>query len=610
MKTTLCFTLILFTFVMLAFVPNSFAQNASPEYIVKLYYVVPSDQEPLPNIDATLKREIKKSQLAFAELMENHGFDRKTFSFETDADGNAVVHQIKGAVSDANYYDKFAAAIEKIYGRYSANVNEMQAIIDEHPNTITLLTFEFDGPPYFCGEAGRLDRVVFVDSYGGCLGTNVIAHELAHFFGLWHHDINDDDVLIPNSYTSEPMLRSLCSAEWVNVSRYFNADPDNSTRPTTTQMLPPLASSPNAVRLRFEVADPDGLHVAQLVVPALGGGDVIAYKRLQGEKEIVEFETTRIGPLLEYQKVTLMVIDKTGDITDFHSNTFQIDITPVLPTAEVVSVPDRNLAGVIRQQLNFASNVPITQLDMLKIESLSAADLSIKDLTGLEHAINLRELHLERNQIQDIAPLRKLTRLWYLNLSNNQISNVLPLAGLIRILYIEMGNNEISDVSPLTELVNLHGLGLEGNPIEDRKPLLELLKKNPVVNIYLKEGGQPLPVSLSHFRAEQTDAGVVLKWTTESEVDNAGFYIYRSKARDGEFKVVNPTMVQGAGTTGERKEYTWTDTTAKPNTVYYYQIEDVSHAGVREQLATVRLRGLVSARGKLTTIWADLKVDH
>ncbi len=34
---------------------------------------------------------------------------------------------------------------------------------------------------------------------------------------------------------------------------------------------------------------------------------------------------------------------------------------------------------------------------------------------------------------------------------------------------------------------------------------------------------------------------------------------------------------------------------------------DISHAGVREQLATVRLRRLISAHGKLTTRWADLK---
>ncbi len=122
--------------------------------------------------------------------------------------------------------------------------------------------------------------------------------------------------------------------------------------------------------------------------------------------------------------------------------------------------------------------------------------------------------------------------------------------------------------------------------------------------------GGVLPVSLSSFQAEQTAEGVVIKWTTESEVDNAGFFIYRSQTKDGEFKVVNPTMVQGAGTTAERNEYTWTDNTAKPNTVYYYRIEDVSYAGEREQLATVRIKGLVSASGKLTTSWADLKLSQ
>ena len=122
--------------------------------------------------------------------------------------------------------------------------------------------------------------------------------------------------------------------------------------------------------------------------------------------------------------------------------------------------------------------------------------------------------------------------------------------------------------------------------------------------------GGALPVQLSSFRAEHTDAGVVLKWTTESEVDNAGFYIYRSKTKGGEFKIISPTMIQGAGTTSERNTYTWTDSTAKPNTVYYYRIADISHAGIRKQLATVRMRGLVSATGKLTTRWADLKMQN
>ena len=120
--------------------------------------------------------------------------------------------------------------------------------------------------------------------------------------------------------------------------------------------------------------------------------------------------------------------------------------------------------------------------------------------------------------------------------------------------------------------------------------------------------GGALPVQLSQFRPDLTEAGAVLiQWTTESEVDNAGFNILRSETRTGEFKVINAQLIPGSGTTAERNTYTWTDTTAKPNVVYYYQIEDVSLDGERQTLATVRLRGFISATGKLTTQWGQLK---
>ena len=122
--------------------------------------------------------------------------------------------------------------------------------------------------------------------------------------------------------------------------------------------------------------------------------------------------------------------------------------------------------------------------------------------------------------------------------------------------------------------------------------------------------GGILPVTLSYFRAERTETGIVINWATESEVDNAGFYIYRSETKNGDFKIVNQTMIQGAGTAGERNQYKWTDTTVKPNVAYYYRIEDVSYAGIREQLATVRLRGFVSASGKFTTSWGALKAQE
>ena len=119
--------------------------------------------------------------------------------------------------------------------------------------------------------------------------------------------------------------------------------------------------------------------------------------------------------------------------------------------------------------------------------------------------------------------------------------------------------------------------------------------------------GLVLPVQLSFFRPTLEDGVVTIRWTTESELDNAGFNIYRSEARDGEFKQVNSELIEGAGTTGERSTYNWVDQTAKPGVIYYYQIEDVSFAGERQPLAITKLKGLISAKNKLTTTWSELK---
>ena len=122
--------------------------------------------------------------------------------------------------------------------------------------------------------------------------------------------------------------------------------------------------------------------------------------------------------------------------------------------------------------------------------------------------------------------------------------------------------------------------------------------------------GTQLPVSLSFFRPTLEDGKVVIRWTTESELDNAGFNILRSDSRNGEFKQVNDKLIQGKGTTAERSTYKWVDTSAKPGAVYYYQIEDVSFAGERTTLTTTKLKGLISAKNKLTTTWSELKSQN
>ena len=120
--------------------------------------------------------------------------------------------------------------------------------------------------------------------------------------------------------------------------------------------------------------------------------------------------------------------------------------------------------------------------------------------------------------------------------------------------------------------------------------------------------GGALPVELSNFTVTRNDNGdVAITWTTESEVDNAGFNLRRSEKRNSGFTLLNPTLIAGAGTTGELQTYTFTDTSAKPGVAYYYQIEEISFDGKRATLATRRLRGPISAVNRQLTMWGNVK---
>ena len=667
-KHYLIFTLI--AFVMLTLVANSFAQDTQTEYIVQVIYFIPNDSKTDPDIDTQLETLIKDVQRFYADEMDRHGFGRKTFKFEVAANGNAVVHHVNGKFNDPHYHDP-RKVISEIGEHFDILKNIYLVAVDSNQAE-------------YCGVAHG--RFAFLRAPGQCVRPWVAAHELGHTFGLWH-DRRDLSYIMndfQNGYLSgdENVLKSIriynqlpkCAAEWLNVHRYFNPNQSAFGEPTTIQMLPPsLVDSPATIRLEFEMTDPDGLHLAQLITQTRKEypDNFLDCKKLQGENSVVEFVTSEI--ISDPTDFRLEVIDVEGNIT---SSEFLVDLASLLPPSKAVSIPDVKLAAAIQKTLGLTAGQAITQLDMLRLTRLAASDQQITDLTGLSHATNLKdlflinnrikdilplaslkqlrvlwllrckqigdisplsgltqlqELHLQLNQIRDISPLAGLTRLqalWCgvnsirdisplanlkqleeLSLWDNRINNISALGRLTRLRSLSLSNNQISDVSSLIGFTNLVELDLVGNPIKNRKPLFELLKKNPNVKIYLKNHREPLPVNLSNFRAEHTKAGVVLKWTTESEIDNAGFYIYRSETKEGEFKVLNLTMIQGAGTTSERNEYAWTDTTAKPNTVYYYRIEDVSHAGVHKQLATVRLRGLVSASGKLATNWAVLKTQ-
>ncbi len=142
--------------------------------------------------------------------------------------------------------------------------------------------------------------------------------------------------------------------------------------------------------------------------------------------------------------------------------------------------------------------------------------------------------------------------------------------------------------------------------------------KNPPEDIYYghssdigtpgyRSKSNPLPVNLSVFTVNVVSGNTVIKWVTESELNNAGFDVLRCQSGAGNYKVLNAKLIPGAGTTGKRSSYMFTDMTAIPGVVYYYQLVDVSYSGVRTLLATQRSRSSLSPVERRITQWSRLK---
>ena len=316
---------------------------------VRLIYFLPNDRSSQQDIDTKLDTLIRDIQQFYADEMEHHNFGRKTFTFETDATGKAVVHHVDGQFTDSYYrQNSFHKVWEEIREQFYTPQNIYFIVIDSGNERVGRGYNEVCGVGDSHGASGGH---VFIPASGDCFNLKTAAHELGHTFGL-QHDFRSDTYIM--SFGRTPNKLSECAAEWLDVHRYFNTGQTHFDNPTTIRMLSPLASPPYAIRLRFEVTDPDGVHQVQLLTPAtirnqgLSQSKFLSCEQLNGETDtiVIEFNTNQLT--VKSSEVTLSVIDAYGNIT---SQMYPIDITTILPT-ETVSRPDKN------QVINIPEPVP------------------------------------------------------------------------------------------------------------------------------------------------------------------------------------------------------------------------------------------------------------
>ena len=177
-----------------------------------------------------------------------------------------------------------------------------------------------------------------------------------------------------------------------------------------------------------------------------------------------------------------------------------------------VTIPDAALRRQVEIWSRQSAGDTITQLEMANMSTLAGENLGISSLSGLEHALNLRLLHLggnsitdiselygllslgnlslDRNSIFDISPLSRLTSLTWLTLTENNVSDLSALTNLTALRYLYLWQNRITNISHLSGLTELFDLQLGGNSISDVSALANMtaleglnLSRNRLSNI-------------------------------------------------------------------------------------------------------------------------------
>lgn len=230
-------------------------------------------------------------------------------------------------------------------------------------------------------------------------------------------------------------------------------------------------------------------------------------------------------------------------------------------TGEIVQFADEHLEEVIREELGIYA-ADIWSSDLEELTSLSAYELGISDLSGLEFAINLSYLNLYNNDIDNIEPLRHLKSLESLSIWNNYIDDLTPLSDLENLRYIDLDQNLVENISPLLDLKNLETVSLYRNPLTNTEVVEELRAKGIVVNYDDDNGGYPEDyVFISVEEPVINENSSTVEWSihnNESEVDHYELYQYGIKVEDYD---------------GTSTSYSFADLVA--NNTYYFDIKAI-----------------------------------
>ena len=96
---------------------------------------------------------------------------------------------------------------------------------------------------------------------------------------------------------------------------------------------------------------------------------------------------------------------------------------------------------------------------------------------------------------------------------------------------------------------------------------------------YIYTGESPTSIDLISFKAVPTVSNVLLKWQTGSEIDTAGFQLWRADGNSGEYSRITRSLIPGKGDEVTGASYSYKDPNVNLGERYFYKLEDVDQNG-------------------------------
>lgn len=89
---------------------------------------------------------------------------------------------------------------------------------------------------------------------------------------------------------------------------------------------------------------------------------------------------------------------------------------------------------------------------------------------------------------------------------------------------------------------------------------------------------------------ERQNATVLVEWSTASELNTAGFNIYRSENPEGPFSRINTDLIPASLDPLTGGQYKYQDEPVAPGKLYYYQLEELETGGGSTRFGPISVR--------------------